>query len=105
MRVHPARGAEHGPLRLQPDGAEPGHGGPLDAGKGEEAVALLAGSDDATSIEVRGDAHFALDKREDARKDYAEALRKLDVAAPQRQLLEFKLTQAGGAPDTKGTES
>lgn len=77
----------------------------IDAGKGEEAVALLAGSDDATSIEVRGDAHFALDKREDARKDYAEALRKLDVAAPQRQLLEFKLTQAGGAPDTKGTES
>ena len=77
----------------------------IDAGKGEEALALLAGVDDATSIEVRGDAHFALDKREDARKDYAEALRKLDVAAPQRQLLEFKLTQAGGTPETTGTES
>lgn len=77
----------------------------IDAGKGEDALALLAGVDDATSIEVRGDAHFALDKREDARKDYAEALRKLDVAAPQRQLLEFKLTQAGGTPETTGTES
>ena len=77
----------------------------IDAGKGEEALALLAGVDDPTSIEVRGDAHFALDKREDARKDYAEALRKLDVAAPQRQLLEFKLTQAGGTPETTGTES
>ena len=77
----------------------------IDAGKGEEALALLAGVDDAASIEVRGDAHFALDKREDARKDYAEALRKLDVAAPQRQLLEFKLTQAGGTPETTGTES
>lgn len=77
----------------------------IDAGKGDEALALLAGVDDATSIEVRGDAHFALDKHEDARKDYAEALRKLDVAAPQRQLLEFKLTQAGGTPDSTGTES
>ncbi|MCW5581373.1 MAG: tetratricopeptide repeat protein [Luteimonas sp.] len=77
----------------------------VDAGKGEEALALLAGVEDATSIEVRGDAHFALDRHEDARKDYAEALRMLDVAAPQRQLLEFKLTQAGGTPDTTGTES
>ena len=77
----------------------------IDAGKSEEALSLLAGSDDATSIEIRGDAHFALDKREDARKDYADALRKLDVAAPQRQLLEFKLTQAGGTPETTGTES
>ena len=77
----------------------------IDAGKGEEALSLLAGSDDATSIEIRGDAHFALDKREDARKDYADALRRLDVAAPQRQLLEFKLTQAGGTPETTGTES
>ena len=77
----------------------------IDAGKGEEALSLLAGSDDATSIEIRGDAHFALDKREDARKDYVDALRKLDVAAPQRQLLEFKLTQAGGTPETTGTES
>jgi len=77
----------------------------IDAGKGEDALALLAGVQDATSIEVRGDAHFALDKREDARKDYAEALRKLDIAAPQRQLLEFKLTQAGGTPETTGTES
>lgn len=77
----------------------------IDAGKGEEALALLADIDDATSIETRGDARFALGKTEEARKDYAEALRKLDVAAPQRQLLELKLTQAGGTPETTGTES
>ncbi len=77
----------------------------IEAGKGEEALGLLAGIDDATSIETRGDARFALGKTEEARKDYEEALRKLDVAAPQRQLLELKLTQAGGAPETTGTES
>ena len=77
----------------------------IDAGKGEEALALLAGVDDAASIETRGDASFALGKAEDARKDYADALRKLDVAAPQRYLLELKLTQAGGTPEKTGTES
>lgn len=77
----------------------------IEAGKGEEALGLLAGFDDAASIETRGDARFALGKTEEARKDYEEALRKLDVAAPQRQLLELKLTQAGGAPETTGTES
>jgi len=77
----------------------------IDAGKGEEALGLLAGIDDAASIETRGDAQFALGKTEEARKDYEEALRKLDVAAPQRQLLELKLTQTGGTPETTGTES
>lgn len=77
----------------------------IDAGKGEEALGLLAGIDDAASIETRGDAQFALGKTEEARKDYEEALRKLDVAAPQRQLLELKLTQTGGMPETTGTES
>jgi len=77
----------------------------IEAGKGEEALTLLAGIDDAASIETRGDARFVLGKTEEARKDYEEALRKLDVAAPQRQLLELKLTQAGGTPETTGTES
>lgn len=77
----------------------------VDAGKGDEALALLAGVDDAVSIETRGDASFALGKTEDARQAYAEALRKLDAAAPQRYLLELKLTQAGGTPEKTGTES
>lgn len=77
----------------------------VDAGQGEEAVTLLAGTEDAGALETRGDAHFALGRVEEARKDYDAALRKLDVAAPQRTLLELKLGQAGGTPDPAGTES
>ncbi|WP_027073263.1 tetratricopeptide repeat protein [Luteimonas sp. J29] len=77
----------------------------VDAGQGEEAVSLLAGNDDPGALEVRGDAHFALGRADEARKDYEAALRKLDVAAPQRMLLELKLAQAGGTPDQAGTES
>lgn len=77
----------------------------IDAGKGAEALTLLAGVDDAAAIEARGDAQFALGKVEDARKEYSEALRKLDVAAPQRYLIELKLTQAGGTPEPTGTQS
>lgn len=77
----------------------------VDAGQGEEALALLAGDGDAAAIEARGDAHHALGRTEEARREYGEALRKLDVAAPQRALLELKLTQAGGEPETTGTES
>jgi predicted negative regulator of RcsB-dependent stress response len=77
----------------------------VDAGQGEDALKLLEGVDDPASIETRGDARYALGRTDEARKDYEEALRKLDVAAPQRQLLELKLTQTGGAPETTGTES
>src|SRR5690606_8172560 len=38
----------------------------VDAGKGEEALTLLAGVDDAASIETRGDARFALGKADEA---------------------------------------
>ncbi|MBN8797786.1 MAG: tetratricopeptide repeat protein, partial [Stenotrophomonas nitritireducens] len=44
----------------------------------------------------RGDALVAQDKREEARDLYAQSLAKLDVAAPQRRLLEIKLMDAGG---------
>ncbi len=77
----------------------------VDAGQGAEALTLLAGADDPGALEARGDAQFALGKPDEARKDYEEALRKLDVAAPQRQLLELKLTQTGGTPDTTEAES
>jgi predicted negative regulator of RcsB-dependent stress response len=70
----------------------------VDAGKGQDALELLADAQDPVSLEVRGDAHLALGKREDARKAYADALTRLDVAAPQRRLLEIKLTDAGGTP-------
>jgi len=72
----------------------------VEAGQGAEALTLLAGADDPAALEARGDAQFALGKPDEARKDYEQALGRLDVAAPQRQLLELKLTQTGGTPDT-----
>lgn len=77
----------------------------IDAGQGEDALALLAGADDAAALEARGDAHFALGRQAQAHDEYEQALRKLDVAAPQRGLLELKLAQTGAAPDLTGTES
>lgn len=76
-----------------------------DAGRGEDAVKLLADADDAVSLEARGDAHFALKQNEQARADYAQALRKLDSAAQQRGLVELKLSEVGGTPDEPEVES
>ncbi|MCD9026987.1 tetratricopeptide repeat protein [Luteimonas sp. BDR2-5] len=76
-----------------------------DAGRGEDAVTLLAGADNAVALEARGDAHFALEHTDQARDDYAEALRRLDSAAPQRGLLELKLSEVGGTPDASEVES
>ena len=70
----------------------------MDAGKNEEALKLLTGLDDAVAQEVRGDALFALGRKDQARDAYTKALTLLDVAAPQRRLVELKLTQAGGTP-------
>ena len=70
----------------------------MDAGKNEEALALLARLDDAVAHEVRGDALFALGRKDQARDAYTKALSQLDVAAPQRRLVELKLSQAGGTP-------
>src|SRR5690606_1016817 len=77
----------------------------IDAGKGEEALALLADAGDPAALETRGDARYAKGETDQARQDYEQALRKLDPAAPQRRLLELKLTQTGGSPETTGTES
>ncbi len=70
----------------------------IDAGKSQDALTLLGQADDPASLEARGDAQLALGKRDDARKSYADALTTLDVAAPQRRLLELKLTDVGGSP-------
>jgi len=68
----------------------------IDGGKAGEAAQLLGTADDGISLEIRGDAARAQGKRDEARDLYAKALAKVDVAAPQRQLLEIKLTDAGG---------
>jgi predicted negative regulator of RcsB-dependent stress response len=68
----------------------------IDAGKVKEALQALGDADDPASLEARGDAQLAMGKRDDARKSYTETLAKLDVASPQRRLVELKLTDVGG---------
>lgn len=69
----------------------------IEAGKPDEALSLLGNAEDSASLEIRGDALVAQDKREQARDLYTQSLGKLDVAAPQRRLLEIKLMDAGGS--------
>ena len=70
-----------------------------DAGKAKDALALLGDKPEgAAAIEARGDALFALGRIEEARTAYAQAMAKLDVATPQRRLVELKLIQVGGNP-------
>jgi predicted negative regulator of RcsB-dependent stress response len=69
----------------------------IDAGSAGDALQML-GEDDPLSLEIRGDAQVALGKPDLARKEYEAALTRLDVAAPQRRLLEIKLTDVGGVP-------
>jgi predicted negative regulator of RcsB-dependent stress response len=75
----------------------------IDAGKGEEALTLLKDLDDPIALEVRGDALYALGRKDQARDAYSKALGRLDEAAPHRPLLELKLTQAGGTPQKPQT--
>ncbi|MEL1264347.1 YfgM family protein [Pseudoxanthomonas putridarboris] len=73
-----------------------------DAGKHDEALKLLAQADDASSLEARGDALLAAGKAKEAQEAYTKALTTLDVASPQRRLVELKLAGAGGTPPKTG---
>ena len=57
---------------------------------------MLGKAEDSSGLEIRADALMAQNKRDEARELYTQALAKLDVAAPQRRLLETKLMDAGG---------
>lgn len=70
----------------------------IDAGKHEDALTLIAQIDDPMANEVRGDALYALGRKDQAKSAYQKALVQLDIAAPQRRLIELKLSQAGGTP-------
>lgn len=70
----------------------------IDSKQADAALKLVATATSPSAIEVRGDAHFALGQLEQARASYAQALVGLDVASPQRRLLELKLTEVGGTP-------
>lgn len=60
-------------------------------GKSDEAIKLLGSATDSSSLEIHGDALMAQGKRDEARAQYEKALKTLDVAAPQRRLLETKV--------------
>lgn len=77
----------------------------IDAGQGAEAIKLVSASEAPAMLEVQGDAHFALGQRDQARASYERALKRLDVDAPQRRLIELKLTQVGGTPTTPEARS
>lgn len=74
----------------------------IDGGKAADAIALLKG-DDAQSLELRGDAQFALGQVDQARESYRKALTKVEVGSPARRLVELKYTQVGGTPDPSKT--
>lgn len=69
------------------------------SGKAGQALQLLAGNqDDAQTLQIRGDAYSALDKHEQARTAYSQALVSLEVGSPQRNIVELKLSEVGGTP-------
>lgn len=72
------------------------------AGDHEQALSLLDGVGPGyagMAHELRGDALQALGRDQEARTAYADALTHLDVAAPSRALVEFKLNDLGGSVD------
>ena len=68
----------------------------IEAGKPGEAIATLGAAADAASLEIIGDAHVASAEADKARDAYARALQGLKDDAPQRGLLETKLSDVGG---------
>jgi predicted negative regulator of RcsB-dependent stress response len=70
----------------------------IDAGKAGDALKLLPPqSSDAEMLQTRGDAQYALGHRDEARAAYAQALIHMDIGAPQRRLVELKLSEVGGS--------
>jgi predicted negative regulator of RcsB-dependent stress response len=66
-------------------------------------MALLASDKDAPmAAAIRGDAYVALGQLAEARTAYGQALSGLAVGSPLRNLVEIKLTDAGGTPPNDG---
>lgn len=70
----------------------------LDAGKHDEALAVLGDAADGESLQVRGDIELAAGRADAARESYLKALPQVEVGSPQRNVLELKLSEVGGAP-------
>jgi predicted negative regulator of RcsB-dependent stress response len=78
----------------------------INAGKSAEALKLLPGSSvDGTTLQLRGDAYYALGQRDHARDAYSQALAHMEADAPQRRLVELKLSEVGGTPPTSEAKS
>ncbi len=77
----------------------------IDTGEPAQALELLALDDGPAALEIRGDAQLALGKAELAREAYTRALAGMDIASPQRGILELKLTDAGGSVDRSEAQS
>lgn len=77
----------------------------IDTGEPAQALDLLGTADNPAALEIRGDAQLALGKPELAREAYTRALAGMDVASPQRGILELKLTDAGGSVDRTEAQS
>ncbi|HEY5804491.1 MAG TPA: tetratricopeptide repeat protein [Lysobacter sp.] len=77
----------------------------IEAKQADAALKLVANGTSASAMEVRGDAQFALGQLDQARTSYSQALAKLDVASPQRRLIELKLNQVGGTPTAPEAKS
>ncbi|GHA74169.1 YfgM family protein [Cognatilysobacter bugurensis] len=77
----------------------------IDAGKGADALKVIGTSESPAMLEVQGDAHLAVGQKDRARDSYERALKRLEVDAPQRRLIELKLTQVGGTPTTPEARS
>lgn len=74
----------------------------LAEGESEAAIALLDAMPKemyaGLAAEIRGDALQALGRADDAREAYSTALTELDTGAPNRRIVEMKLSDLGGAP-------
>jgi predicted negative regulator of RcsB-dependent stress response len=75
----------------------------IDAGKAGEALKQLPATEtDPQTLELRGDAHYALGQLDQARAAYTQALSEMEATAPARRLVEMKLSEVGGtAPKPK----
>jgi predicted negative regulator of RcsB-dependent stress response len=71
----------------------------VDAGKPKDAITLLGSAQgEPLAAVIRGDAYVAMGQLADARTAYGQALAGLAVGSPLRNLVELKLTDAGGTP-------
>lgn len=70
----------------------------IDGGKAKEALERVGAATTPSSLEIQGDAHYALGDADKAREAYMQALGRTDVASPQRRILELKLVEVGGTP-------